>query len=408
MKLRTIIAGFFLLSAISLSAYAAEPGQVHIYINAYSDTCVTIEDTNGKCFVLQGRKATENQLNLSVEILPSIGLIPPGESVSNYRSTVCISGKIGSFTITSENEDLCYNLGYGKNAFLMYPYPGDRLEILASDGGIESSTIKSAQEKSAYTVGISEGDYAVYLSAIAKDNSLSFTPPEKERDEIYSFTVQGAERCWSSQERAIFTSTPIAEDTQRIQVEADTYFEQVSIDSFWDIQEDDWFYSAIEWMFNKKVMRGTSDTTFSPDGTVTRAMMATTLWRMGWWYPFEGNESLPFTDLTQDWYISAIAWAAKEGIVTGYGDGRFAPDEPITREQIAVMLHRHHFPFSNTNWSPTADLSGYSDYGSISPYALEAMRWANEAGIITGRTETILDPTGIATRAELAAMLSRY
>jgi len=345
MKLKTIIAGIFLLSAISLSAYAAAPGQVHIYINAYSDTYVTIEDTNGKRFVLQGRKATENLLNLSVEILPTIDdLIPPGMFVSNYRSTVCISGKIGSFTIASENEALRYNLGYGKNAFLMYPYPGDRLEILASDGGIESATIKSAQEKSAYTVGISEGDYPIYLSAIAKGDSLTLTPPEKDSDEIYSVTVQGAERCWPSREDTIFTSTPIAEDTQRIQVEADTYFEQVTIDSFWDIQEDDWFYSAVEWMFNEKVMRGTSDTTFSPDGTVTRGMMVTTLWRMVW-YKFEGNEKPSFTDLTQDWYMSAVVWAEKVGIVNGYGDGRFAPDEPVTREQIVVMMYRYYVPF---------------------------------------------------------------
>ena len=137
---------------------------------------------------------------------------------------------------------------------------------------------------------------------------------------------------------------------------------------------------------------------------MTRAMLVTIFWRM------EGEpeaETSSFEDVESDsWYEEAVNWANSQGIVTGFSDTEFGPDKAITREQIAVILYRYQL-YKGNSADKRADLSHYEDYGKISPYAQEAMSWANAEGLITGRTSTTLNPDGIATRAEIATLLVR-
>ena len=150
---------------------------------------------------------------------------------------------------------------------------------------------------------------------------------------------------------------------------------------------------------------GVTDTTFNPDGSMTRGMLVTVLWRM------EGSPaagSSDFTDVANgSWYDEAVAWANEEGIVTGMTETTFAPNAAITREQMATMLYRY-AKYLGLNTRVKADLSDYTDADSISAYAEDAMAWAVGAGLINGVTDTTLNPAGTATRAQVATILVRF
>ena len=173
---------------------------------------------------------------------------------------------------------------------------------------------------------------------------------------------------------------------------------------FTDVDITQWYHLDLDFVLNEGMMNGTSDTTFDPQGTTNRAMIVTILYRL------EGEPKAaeaPFTDLTQDWYKAAVGWAAENGIVKGTSATTFAPTDPITREQFATILYRYadHKKF---DVSQKADLSKYTDQNKIHDYAKDAFGWANAAGLITGMTETTLQPTGNATRAQAAAIFHRF
>ena len=171
---------------------------------------------------------------------------------------------------------------------------------------------------------------------------------------------------------------------------------------FTDVAPGAWYYDAVSYVYANGLMDGTSATTFEPNGTMTRAMLVTILWRM------EGepvvNYLMPFTDVDGGaWYAEAVRWAASEGIVTGVSATEFAPNAEITREQLAAILHRY-----AGEPATAANLAGYADGASVSAYAVDAMSWCVEHGIITGVTGDTLAPQGTATRAQAAAMLMRF
>ena len=114
-----------------------------------------------------------------------------------------------------------------------------------------------------------------------------------------------------------------------------------------------------------------------------------------------------YSDLTQDWYKDAVLWATQNSVVNGYGNGKFGPDDPITREQFATILYRYS-EFKGYDTSDRNDLKSYTDAGKVSNWALNGVQWANATGLMTGRTPTTLVPTGTATRAEAATLIYRF
>ena len=174
---------------------------------------------------------------------------------------------------------------------------------------------------------------------------------------------------------------------------------------FTDVSQDAWYYDAVKYAVQHKLFCGISDTAFSPDSTMTRGMLATVLYRMAG-KPNIENEiwGYPFADVDAEaYYATAIYWARLNGIASGYSDEKFGPDDPITREQLVAILY-------NYSSSPTSSqtLEGFTDTDKISSYALNALRWAVEQGILQGKGDGVLDPTGQATRAEVAAILQRF
>lgn len=175
---------------------------------------------------------------------------------------------------------------------------------------------------------------------------------------------------------------------------------------FTDVTETDWFYESVAYVYFNGLMNGTSATTFSPNGTTTRGMIVTILYRLAG--SPETAAWSPFQDVTSDqYYAEPIAWAAWNGIVNGKTATSFGPNDPITREQMAAILYRY-ASFQGMDVSRQGDLTQFSDQGKISSYAREALAWANGAGLITGKGGGILDPQGPAVRAQVAAIFQRF
>ena len=167
-----------------------------------------------------------------------------------------------------------------------------------------------------------------------------------------------------------------------------------------------WAYSAIKRVYTRGWMVGMDEKTFAPDQQLSRAMLAVILYAMAG-EPAVTGES-PFADVPAGcWYTDAIVWAAQNGIVCGFGDGTFRPNEAVTRAQAAVMLYGY-AAFTGADVTARADLSAYSDAGQIPSWAMDAMQWANARRLIVGRDSSHLAPNGGATRAEMAAILSAY
>ena len=180
----------------------------------------------------------------------------------------------------------------------------------------------------------------------------------------------------------------------------------IVVNPFTDVSEKDWFYNDAMFVYKNGLMLGTSKTLFSPHGTVTRGMMATILWRMEGSLAPKGENS--FTDVEAGrWYADAITWAAENGIFAGYSMDKFGPDDPITREQLTAIFYRY-ADYKGYKLTVTGNLDKFEDADKITDYANTVMQWAVGNGLIKGKAETLLDPQGTATRAEIAAMLHRF
>ena len=175
---------------------------------------------------------------------------------------------------------------------------------------------------------------------------------------------------------------------------------------FSDVRIADWFYNDVKYVYEKGIMAGTAADVFAPNATTTRAMIVTILYRL------EGSPAVTGTSAFVDvpagqWYTDAVNWAAANQIVKGTSATTFAPNDSITREQMAAILYRY-AQYKGYDVTKKADLSGYSDNGQVSAYAKDALAWANAAKLINGVTNTTLAPRGNATRAQVSAILHRF
>ena len=193
------------------------------------------------------------------------------------------------------------------------------------------------------------------------------------------------------------------------QVEIQVSFREIPPEPlpFTDMPEGAWYADAAAYVYKHGLMAGTSATTFAPDMTTSRAMIATILWRMAG-SPV-ASSALPFTDVADGtWYTESVRWASVVGVVGGYSDSTFGPDDAVTREQLATMLYRYaQFRGYDVSVGEDTNILSYSDAQNVSEWAIPAMQWACGAGIING-SGSQLNPQGDATRAEIAVMLMRF
>ena len=186
----------------------------------------------------------------------------------------------------------------------------------------------------------------------------------------------------------------------------DTAYDAAWTNPFTDVAAGAWYYESIGFAYQNELMLGKSETSFAPNGSTTRSMIVSILWRL------EGQPEAAATNGFKDvnasaWYSDAVAWALENGIVSGYATGTFGPENKITREQLASILYRY------ANWkgldvTKKADLSGFSDAAKISDWADNALAYANAEGLISGVNATTLNPGGEASRAQVAVILKRF
>ena len=263
---------------------------------------------------------------------------------------------------------------------------------------------------SSYAITVEESENGAVTAdkkSAAEDAEITLTVKPNEGYVLESLTVtdkDGKEIALTDKGEGVYT---FAMPASKVTVKAT--FAEAPVSSelpFTDVDVDDWFYGAVEYVYNNKLMDGTSSTTFSPLMTTTRSMIVTILWRL------EGqpqvNYAMTFEDVAGDtWYTEAVRWAASEGIVKGYSDTVFAPDDIVSREQLATILDRY-AQYKEYDVTAKGDLTTFVDGDTVSSWAADGMTWAVGAELITGKDGGKLDPTGTATRAEVATMLMRF
>ncbi len=192
------------------------------------------------------------------------------------------------------------------------------------------------------------------------------------------------------------------------QVRVNATFTQEAEEStlpFADVAVSDWFYDAVAYVYEKEIMSGTSTTRFSPDTPLTRAQICQVLYNLE---KATAVSQSAFSDVAEDaWYADAVNWAAAKHLVQGYGNGKFGPEDIVTREQMAQILYNY-AKMKGYDLSPKGDITLFPDAQAVSDWAKEAVTWAVGSGLLGGRTSGVLDPTGTATRAEVAQILWNF
>lgn len=174
---------------------------------------------------------------------------------------------------------------------------------------------------------------------------------------------------------------------------------------FTDVKTTDWWYEAVKYVYENKLMSGTSDTTFEPTAKLNRAQAVQIL------YNLEGQPAVTgtadFTDVSGHWALNAITWGAKNGVVAGVGNGKFDPNANVTREQFAQMMYNY-AKFKGYDLTAQGDLDNFTDVSKVSDWAETALAWANGEGLINGNTDGTLAPNGTAIRGQAASIMAKF
>lgn len=204
-------------------------------------------------------------------------------------------------------------------------------------------------------------------------------------------------------------SVTLTSDTAKLMAEGNFTIRAAgeTVTPFTDLSNTDWYYSYVTYAYQKGLLSGVSADSFAPKTPVTRAMLATVLYRLA--DSPSMTAASPFTDVPAgQWYSTPVTWAVGAGVVNGVGNGQFAPTNPITREQLAVMLRNYALSYLGQQDPGNGSTASFRDDSRISSWARDSVRWAVGQGILTGREDGRLDPAGTATRAEVCTMLQRF
>ena len=216
-------------------------------------------------------------------------------------------------------------------------------------------------------------------------------------------------RCWVDSDGNTITSSTIANKHRNLTAVwsgSCAYGDNCPSKNFTDVSADFWAHDAIDYVVSNSMFKGTTNTTFSPNTVMTRGMLVTVLYRLDGSPDVSGIEN-PFSDLANNAYHDAILWGSENRIANGYVDGTFRANETLTREQLAVFLHRF-ANFKGYDTNVYSDIGGFSDARDVGEFARESMCWAVGEGIINGTTSTTLSPKLGANRAQVATMLMRF
>lgn len=280
----------------------------------------------------------------------------------------------------------------------------------SNDAGVRSITVAGVKAKTSvnneYTVTVPYGTNVTASSFVIITNHARATVGALTHiKNVWYFTVTAEDGVTTASYTVTVTTaalpTPIKPAVDNTKPASDSKPKL----PFTDVSTSDWFYSDVMFVYENGLFSGTDSRSFSPNASMTRAMLVTVLYRLEGEPAGTGSSS--FSDVySGSYYEKAVAWAAANGIVTGTGSTSFSPDAKVTREQLAAILYRY-AQYKKLDTDAGAKLDSFSDAGNVSGYASEALSWAVSEGLINGASGR-LTPKGDATRAQVAAILHRF
>ena len=280
----------------------------------------------------------------------------------------------------------------------------------SNDAGVRSITVAGVKAKTSvnneYTVTVPYGTNVTASSFVIITNHARATVGALTHiKNVWHFTVTAEDGVTTASYTVTVTTaalpTPIKPAVDNTKPASDSKPKL----PFTDVSTSDWFYSDVMFVYENGLFSGTDSRSFSPNASMTRAMLVTVLYRLEGEPAGTGSSS--FSDVRSgSYYEKAVAWAAANGIVTGTGSTSFSPDAKVTREQLAAILYRY-AQYKKLDTDAGAKLDSFSDAGNVSGYASEALSWAVSEGLINGASGRLM-PKGDATRAQVAAILHRF
>lgn len=386
-------------------ATADENGKIEFTTNGFSPFTFTLSNPNVVAEV-NGNAYTSFQD--AVNAVANGGTIEIVGGNKNYTATISGSSKTftvkntldSDITVKVNNDSKTVGKNNGTQSFT-YTKPSSggssggsssgkttyKVTTSAVNNGGVNASPSSAEKGAAITITLSPDKGYKLDKLTVTDGSGKTVSTVKKSDTVYTFTMPAsAVKVGVSYVKA--TETP-------------------SETKFNDVSANDWFASAVDYVTGKGMMNGTADNTFSPKANTTRGMVVTVLYRLE---NQPSTSAASFTDVASGaYYANAVAWANANGIVSGYGSGKFGPNDKVTREQLAAILYRYaQYKKYDVSVGEDTNILSYDDAQSISSYAIPAIQWACGAGVVTGKSGSKLDSKGNATRAEVAAMLMRF
>ena len=359
--------------------------------------------------------------------LPEITFDPTGGSIANPTQKINISGHLDSLPTASRS-------GYRLDGWYTETEGGEKITtdtLFTEDTTVYAQWSKKSSSSSRYDgyitiINPKNGEVSVSDDWAYEDDKITLTiTPDKgyevdkieivddEGDKIDAKKVEDKDNKYTFRMANCDVTVTVTfkeegkttEDTDKEEDKDDESTETTEL-NFTDVKESDWFFKGVEYVVDKGIMSGVSENEFAPSGKLTRAMLVQMLYNM---------ESRPACDAENafmdvpvgQWYTDAVIWANDAKIVSGMGEGLFAPNMEITREQMVAMLYNY-AKYKGYDVTASADLSAFADTASVSAWAQPAMQWAVAEGYISGMGDSQLAPQGTATRAEIASVIMRF
>ena len=308
-----------------------------------------------------------------------------------------------------------------KTATISLPYGTTEWEIVVTNGAntetyllvLNNSDTRTSGGGSSYTITVTEdvehGSVTVNRKRAPRGQTVTITATPDEGYKVGTVTVteeNGKTVAVTDKGEGVYTFTMPASD---VEIRVTFVPEHEWTNPFSDVPADAWFYDAVRYVSEHGLMNGYGADLFGPNDVLTRAQLAQVL------YNLENRPGLedallgyPFADVPgESWFADAVYWARLQGIVNGYSGEQFGPEDPITREQLAVMLYRY-AQYKGYDTTASGGLSSFPDQSGVASWAREAVTWAVGHGLIAGMGDGTLSPQGDASRAQIATVLMRF
>ena len=376
-----------------------ENGTINVNGKVYKEEGATLTDPQNQ---LSSEKVVENAKELTFTFKPNGGTFADGTSTDKTITTLAHpSTKAPDVT----RDGYTFNGWSGLSADGTYTEDATFTAQWSSNGG---STGGGGTGSTSYTVTVgtfTNGKVTANPTSAANGDKVTLTVAPAEGYELGALTVKDASGKSVSTTKVSATQYTFVMPEGNVTVSAT--FVLMNATPFADIKTTDWWYEAVKYVYENKLMAGTSTTTFAPKAKLNRAQAVQILYNLEGQPAVTGTADFTDTAAAGDWAVKAITWGSANGVVAGVGNGKFDPAANVTREQFAQMMYNY-AKYKGYDLSAAGDLNNFSDVSKVSDWAKTALSWANGEGLINGNENGTLNPVGTAIRGEAASIMSKF